>query len=281
MLDDGTNVHGTYVTVDKIVDAYTVRFSLEHFEQMGFQFADKGDEIWFIQKPNPERGVINEVVKVNVLNEKYTELTFKNKIPTTLSKGDLLENKTWNPQFTMRKCAISKHRARNIIIKTPKKIVIEDNYLSSDMSSVMLRGESKFWYESGGVEDVLIRNNHFVDCAHGGSEHSVLRVSPILSSDFDQKALYDRNIRFENNRIETFDNRIFWGDRLDGLTIKNNTIKQTKGLKQLFPKAPLFDLENCKNVEISGNTYEGSATYFINADEATKKTMKVKDNKGF
>ena len=281
MLDDGTNVHGTYVKVDKIIDEYKVRIALHHFEQMGFKFADKGDEIWFIQRPSSNRGIVNEVVKAEFINDKYTELTFKNKIPTNLSKDDVLENKTWNPVFTMRGCRITKHRARNAMIKTPLKIVIEDNYFSSDMASIGLRGETSKWYESGAVEDVIIRNNTFVDCAHGGTDHPVLWVSPKLNKSFNQTEIYDRNILFENNTIETFNNRIVWADRLDNLTFKNNTIKYIKTSKNQNTKAPLFDILNSKNISITDNKIEGFINVdFVKTDKSSKKTLKVKNNKG-
>ena len=282
MLDDGTNVHGTYVKVDEIIDEYTVRIALHHFEQMGFQFADKGDEIWFIQKPSPSRGAVNEVVKAKFINEKYTELTFKNKIPSTLAKEDILENKTWNPTFTMRNCRVTKHRARNAMIKTPLKIVIEDNYFSSDMSSIGLRGETVVWYESGAVNDVIIRNNTFVDCAHGGTDHAVLWISPKLHADYNQSEIYDSNIVFENNVIEGFNSRIVWADRLDGLIFKNNTIKQTNTAKSLYPKAPLFDFYDSKNIFISKNKVEGfKENTTINTDKVSKESIKIKNNKGF
>ena len=281
MLDDGTNVHGTYVKVDKIIDEYKVRVALHHFEQKGFQFADKGDEVWFIQKPSPARGDVNEVVKADFINDTYTELTFKNKIPETLSKDDVLENKTWNPIFTMRNCRISKHRARNAMIKTPLKIVIEDNYFSSDMASIGLRGETFKWYESGAVEDVIIKNNHFVDCSHGGTDHPLLWVSPNINREFDQTEIYDRNIIFENNTIETFNNRIVWADRLDNLIFRNNTIKFVKTTKTLYPEAPVFDFINSKNINLCDNTIEGFKNVnYIKADKKSQKTLKVKNNKG-
>ena len=282
MLDDGTNVHGTYVKIDEILDEYKVRIALHHFEQMGFQFADKGDEVWFIQKPSPKRGVVNEVVKAEFINEKYTELTFKNKLPKSLSKDDILENKTWNPVFTMRGCSVTKHRARNAMIKTPLKIVIEDNYFSSDMSSIGLRGETSKWYESGAVGEVVIRNNTFVDCAHGGTDHAILWVSPKLNKKFDQTEIYDSNIIFENNTIETFNNRLVWADRLDGLIFRNNTVKFTKNSKNQYPKAPLFDFYNSKNIEITNNKVEGfEGEIDVEADKTSQKSLKVKKNKGF
>jgi len=280
MLDDGTNVHGTYVEVNKILDKHTVRVALKHFEQTGFEFAGIGDEIWFIKSPNPNRAEIDKVKKVRYINNVYTDLTFENELPKDLKEGDILENKTWNPTFTMRGCTIRDHRARNIIIKTPLKIIIENNDLSSMMSSIMLRGETYYWYESGAVEDVTIRNNRFVHSAYGGAEHAVLTISPRLGEAFNQTTLYDRNIIFENNTIETFDNRIIWADRVDGLIIRGNSIKQTFTEKQQYPNAYMFDLENCNHVEISNNSYQGTNTKFIKADDASRKNLVFKKNKG-
>ncbi|RKR12175.1 parallel beta helix pectate lyase-like protein [Maribacter vaceletii] len=281
MYDDGTNVHGTYVLVDKIIDRKTVRVKLGHDQQMGFEFAGTKDEIWFIKNPDPRRKEINVVANVTVINDYYSDITFVNSIPEDLKKDDILENKTWNPNFTMRSNIIRDHRARNIIIKTPKKIIIEDNDLSSMMSSIMLRGETFYWFESGNVEDVVIRNNRFKHCAYGGSEHAILKVSPRLAKTFDVTIPYDRNIVFENNRIETFDNRIIWADRLDGLIVRGNTIIQTNTEKPKYPDAYMFDLINCKNVEISKNVYKGNSKNGIKTDEASAKSLKVKRNKGF
>ncbi len=280
MLDDGTNVHGTYVEVDAVLDARTVRVELKHFEQLGFVFAEKGDRVWFIVRPEPGRAGENEVDEVRVVNDRFTELVFKDPLPATLSKGDLLENKTWNPSFTMRGCTVRNHRARNIVLKTPGRIVVEDNDFSSMMSSVFFRGESYFWFESGAVGDVLIRNNRFSHCAYSAMEHAVLYVTPRLGGGFDDTIPYDRNIRFEDNRIETFGNRIVWADRVDGLVIRGNIIRQTKDGGPRWPNAGLIDLRQCRNVEIAGNTYEGNHAKTVLADEATKATLVVGDNKG-
>ncbi len=281
MLDDGTNVHGTYVEVDEILDDHTVRVALKHFEQMGFEFAGVGDDIWFIQNPSPKRAAENVVVAVSVLNDRFTELRFKNKLPDGLTSGDVLENKTWNPTFTMRNCTIKDHRARNVVLKTPKKTVIENNEFSSMMSSIFFRGETYFWYESGAVEDVVIRNNYFKYCAYSGMEHAILYITPRLGKTFDKTELYDRNIRFENNTIETFDNRIVWADRVDGLLISGNTIKKTTDAPSLYPNAPIFDFQNCKNVEILRNSYNGNHANTLNSDPNSNKRLKLKGNKGF
>ena len=84
----------------------------------------------------------------------------------------------------MRGNSFEKHRARNVVIKTPLPIVIEDNDFSSHMSAIFLRGETFYWFESGNVENVFIQNNRFRDCASSGMEHAVLYVTPRLGKTF-------------------------------------------------------------------------------------------------
>ncbi|MHB0754805.1 alpha-1,3-galactosidase-related protein [Polaribacter sp. M15] len=281
MLDDGTNVHGTYVVIDKVIDHKTVRTKLVHFEQRGFEFASPGDEMWFIKQPSPERNEIGLVNNVKLINEEFSEVRFNAEIPKDLKPGDILENKTWNPEFTMRGCTIKNHRARNIVLKTPLKTVIENNYFSSMMSSIFFRGETFFWYESGAVNDVFIQNNMFDYSAYSGAEHAILNITPRLGKSYDTSIIYDKNIRFINNTIKTFGNRIVWADRVDGLVIKDNIIIKTNNAPELYPNTPLIELKNCKNTVVEKNKYKGDFKIAIEADEQSKKTLVVKKNKGF
>ncbi len=274
MLDDGTNVHGTYAVVDKIVDDKTLLVKFGHFEQMGFEFAGVGDEMWFVHQPSVKRASVATVEKVRMLNEKYTELSFTKALPTQIKPGDLLENKTWNPTFTMRGTTIRDHRARNIVLKTPLKTVIENNHFSSMMSSIFFRGESYFWFESGIVEDVTIRNNVFEDVAYAGAEHAVLYITPRLGKTFDQTEVFDKNIRFENNTIKTFGTRIVWADRVDGLLIQNNTIEQSIDKPVLHPNRPLFEFMHSNNLVLKNNSYQGDKVMAVKADAHSQKTLK-------
>jgi hypothetical protein len=112
-------------------------------------------------------------------------------------------------------------------------------------------------------------------------QHAVLWVSPKLGDGFNSNESYDRNILFENNLIETFQNRIVWADRLDGLVFKGNTIRQVGNHKSKFPNSYLFDFENCKDIFISNNVYEGDVINIIKTDKLSKENLKLKKNIGF
>lgn len=273
MLDDGTNLRGTYVIVDKVINDKTVRFKFGHREQLGYEFADRGDEVWFIQQPNTDRQQVNTVTNVNVINQTYSELTFSNVLPKDLKPGDMIENKTWYPTFTMRGTSIKNHRARNVVIKTPLKTVIEDNYFSSMMASILFRGETFVWFEAGAVGDVLIHNNHFEYNSYFGGEQAVLYVTPKLGKTFNQDQLYDRNIRFVDNKIDTHGGRIVWADRVDGLLIENNIIDKNIDKEQLYPNAPVFEFMHSRNVTLKNNRYQGDYKTAVKVDSMSAKTL--------
>jgi hypothetical protein len=281
MLDDGTNVHGTYVVVDEVLNDRQVRVELRHFQQHGFQFAAPGDELWLIHAPAPGRAAVRTVAAWHQLNERYSVVSFVEPLDNSLRPGDLLENKSWNPSFTMHGCTITDHRARGIVLKTPRPILIENNIFSSMMSAVFLRGESKYWYESGNVEDVLIRNNYFDYCAYSGMDHAVLRVTPRLGDQFASDSSFDRNIRFVGNSIRNFGNRMVWVDRVAGLHIINNTFVQTAEAPVLHPDTPLIELTFCSDVRIEGNVYHGPNARSLAVDPASAASLSLKNNQGF
>lgn len=272
MLDDGTNVHGTYVQIENILSKYSVKAKLIHFQQHGFEFARKGDKSWFIISPDPNRGYENTVSNFNQLNDSIMEISFQKPLPDILKKGDLIENKTWNTEsFTMRNCIIHNHRARNIVLKTPGKTIIENNYFQSMMASILMRAEAFYWYESGANENVIIRNNTFYNCTLGGGEQALLYISPKFNKNFDKQYYVDKNIIFENNTINTFDNKIIYATSVDGLIIRNNKIIQTNDYKAYNPDKPLIQLIHCKNQNINeDNVYKFHSSQFIEIKHSLK-----------
>ncbi|MDX9749071.1 MAG: right-handed parallel beta-helix repeat-containing protein [Paludibacter sp.] len=255
MLDDGTNVHGTYMEIDSVIDSKRFVASLKHFQQAGFVFAKPGEKIWILSAPDPTRSNLNTLTDVRKISDTLYELTVQRKLAGNIKKGDLVENKTFNPHtFVVQNCTIRNHRARNIVLKTPGKIEIRNNYFQSMMASILIRGEAMQWYESGAVDNVMIENNHFENCTLGGGSQSILFISPRLNSRFDPTILFDKNIVFRNNTINTFHYNIVDADRVENLTITGNTILLNKNYPPFNNKKQAFVTKKCQNVVIKENS---------------------------
>jgi len=266
MLDDATNVHGTYVTCNQIIDSSTVAIKFGHFQQEGFDFADKGDTLRFINRTNLLSLGKGVVKNIDIVNENYYTITFEEKLPKFEDKNVAIENVSWMPSLEIKNCVVKQNRARSLLISTSKSVIVENNYFASMMAGIRICGDANYWFESGPVSNVIVRGNTFENLGIGGhAPQAILQIDPVIGKKYREDGYYHKNIIFENNTIKTFDPLIIYALSVDGLTIRNNTIIQTKTFPKIFSDLSMFDLQNCTNVKIVGNTYKGDNEASISA----------------
>lgn len=95
------------------------------------------------------------------LNEREFILETEKPFSRTIQAGMALENLTWTPDVEIRNCRFLSNRARGLLISTPGKVVVENNFFASSGSAILIAGDANYWYESGAVRDLLIRGNRF------------------------------------------------------------------------------------------------------------------------
>jgi hypothetical protein len=258
MLDDATNVHGTYMIINEVIDSVTVAVKFGHFQQQGFDFAEKGDTLRFIGRTDLMPVGTGVVKNIDMINENYYTITFEEQIPEFSKKNIAIENITWMPSLVVKNCTVKQNRARSLLISTSKPVLVENNYFASMMAGIRICGDANYWFESGPVSNVIVRGNTFENLGIGGhAPQAILQIDPIIGKKYRENGYYHKNIVFENNTIKTFDPLIIYALSVDGLIIRNNTIILTKTYPHIFNDLSLFDLQNCTNVKIEGNTYTG------------------------
>ena len=280
MLDDGTNIHGTYVRVNKIIDAYTLAVETYHPHQSGFLFGEEGDLVQILDQKNLQ--ITSEPMilkKVKRVNEKISYLTFDKPIAGKVEMYDGIENISWQPTAIIENNVIRNNRARSMILKTRKKVVVRNNHLSSQMASFRITGDLGLWNESSPNEDLLIENNLIENCVYGGNgAQAIFLIDPQYVDKKNFEGKYSKNITIRNNVIKTFDSSIMHAISVDGLVFENNQIIQTDTHKPIFPDTKNIQIINCNNVNISGNKYmrlDGKeATIYIDEKSANVKISK-------
>ncbi|GAF02159.1 alpha-1,3-galactosidase-related protein [Saccharicrinis fermentans] len=265
-LDDAANIHGTYQIVEDVLDEYRIGVRMGHHQQKGFVIGVPSDTIGLVRLSDSFDPYDQLTVKdIQYLNGRYQIITFHQKLPQGIQKGDLIENLSAYPEVWVQNCNIANNRARGLLISTPKKTIIEDNYFSTEMEAILIPVESSHWYESGSASNVLIQNNTFQDCQHSGYKRGVIR----LDTDDDNTNLAFRNIEISNNIFNQFDNMIVQIANVDGFKFIGNTISNSGTFPQLFPDAPAFTVDVSKNVVFENNTYGGKAKQLIVTDESS------------
>ncbi|WPR71348.1 right-handed parallel beta-helix repeat-containing protein [Flavobacterium sp. NG2] len=262
-LDDAVNVHGTYQQVEDILGENSIGIKVGHYQQQGFSIGVPGDVIGLVNLHQSffeyDKLTLKSIEKIN---SRYHIITFNEKVPASLKAGDYIENMSAYPELLVQNCTISKNRARGLLLSTPRKIVVENNYFATEMEAILVPVESGYWYESGSALDLTIRNNTFQDCNIGGQNRGIIR----FETDDESKNIAFKNILIENNKINQFDNLILEVNNTDGLKFKGNTITNSGTFKMLFPENPAFSIKTSKNIIFENNKYSGKANPILKSD---------------
>jgi hypothetical protein len=183
------------------------------------------------------------------------EVEFAAAAPEAIKVGDALENLTWAPDFTARNTWFGSCRARGLLVSTPGRVVIENNDFVSSGAAILIAGDANGWYESGAVQDVLIRGNRFhPSCLTSWYQfgEGIISILPIIPQPDPEKPFH-RNIRIEGNQFDMFDYSVLYALSVEGLAFKDNTIKHNTQYRPWQGRKAMLTFEACKRVEVSGN----------------------------
>ena len=252
-LDDATNVHGSYVIVEDVFSAKKIGVRVGHFQQGGFDFAEAGDKIGFINQKESANVVFEATVQsINKLNERYYIITLNENVAEKLSKDYVVENLDWYPELTITNNHFADNRARGILLSTPKKTIVRNNYFSNMMSAIFIPVELTWWYESGSAQDLLIEGNTFGDSAYGGGDRPVIYIE----TDLDKTDYIFGKITIKNNSFNNFNPSILKANGVRYLEFTDNKIENSKSFPALNYEAYVLDVHHIdtlliKNVKIT------------------------------
>ncbi|WP_279120659.1 right-handed parallel beta-helix repeat-containing protein [Bacteroides acidifaciens] len=256
--DDFINVHGMYVEIADIVDEYTFHTGCSERQNMTI---GAGDELWFLKHDSLKRGVVNRIkaIRKETDDKGCTSrlVTLEKPMPVSIAAGDFVENKSYLADFEIRNCRIlKKHRARGILVTTPGKVTIENNYFRTAGAAILIEGDVDYWYESGSCKDVRIQNNVFEDCFTSGHEwgEAVITVTPSYRPNSDHTLCYHENIRIEGNTFRHYDYALLYARAVRGLTFAGNVVERSYNYAPFY-RETMFYLDGCKQADISGNRY--------------------------
>lgn len=281
MLDDGINVHGAYVKVGEYLGDRELLCEISHFQQWGLTFAEPGDKFALLSRETVLSFFEATVEKIRVLNDRRFVMTLAD-VPATMPDEPLsAENLTWYPNLVMKNNTIRDNRARSVLVTTKGKVLIEDNYFSSQMHGILIEGDNNKWYESGAVQDVTIRNNVFDNIGYEVTERYPLLASPLFTPQQRMgEGQYHRNIRFTDNTIRSLNGLPANARSVRGLNITGNTVELSTDYPAVSEGAAIV-LEYCDEVTIENNEAKGFGRTLAITRSADTADIEIHGNDGF
>jgi hypothetical protein len=268
-LDDGINVHGAYVLVEDILAKNKIGVRIGHFQQAGFQFAEKRDNVGFINPKDSAEVVFKTTVKsFYKLNKDYYIITFNEEITDKLSNGYVVENLDWYPEVIITNSQFADNRARGVLLKSPKRTIVKNNYFSNMMQAIIISGGiNTWWYESGGAQDLIIEGNTFGDCNYDGGKRPVISISGKLENEGRMLG----NIIITNNTFNNFNPSILKATGIKYLEFTNNTINNSKTFAATEPDAFVIDVNQIETLKMENIKISKDFKNKVKAEEIKNK----------
>jgi hypothetical protein len=255
MLDDGINVHGSYlkITGQPSPDHLLVEFG--HSQSFGFTFAAPDEHLRLVD-PKTTIGYATATVKtVHRLDDKHIDLELENPITANVKDADVVENADWNPTVVYRNNHIRNNRARGVLFSTPAGVTIEDNLFDHLSGPAILMGsDAHFWFESAPSHHVVICHNRFVDPLIGKFGSSVILLSPPFRPAGDANGYGLEDVRIEDNQFRLFQRPLLYATSTEQLTFRRNLVTEEKDYESWTPSdAPVFSFNHTRCIDVSGN----------------------------
>lgn len=253
-MDDPLNIHGIYGRIIERRDDHTLLITLVHEMQKGVEFVGANDDIRLIRCKDLSpygKNVVKECIRIS---KDYMLVTAMNPLPENIEENDTIENMSWNAELIIRNCNFKANRARGPLISTPRKALVENNVFNIPGCGILIEGDSNYWFESGAVEDVTIRNNTFLECTFGNWGSAVIQVTPGVKEP-EKAECYHRNIRIEGNTFILFDSNLLYAHSVDGISFKNNIIESSDMYKKHGLMTHVIKLRACRCIDISCNEF--------------------------
>ena len=156
-LDDPVNIHGNYLQVES-VNGRTVRLRTKHGSHAGFFPYRVGDALEFVDAHRRDVKASAHVASWTPDANDDTACTVTvDADVSAVAAGQLVENATLNPDVTIRNCTFTDFY--HLRLSGRGTYLVENNRFERGSAAVMGMDLADYWYESGRIQNMTIRNN--------------------------------------------------------------------------------------------------------------------------
>jgi hypothetical protein len=257
-MDDATNIHGNYATIDRIAGPRCIELRFMHSQHAGFPLLAAGDSAAFSdgRTLHPLGGAA--VCAVNVINRDLLSVHLSDDLPSGVVTGSLVHNAGQTaPEVEITDCVFTGNRARGILLGSAGKSRVENNLFHNPGAAILLEGDGKTWFEQAAVRDLVISGNRFENCNFGVWGNAVIEISsPHLDENGTGERCH-RNITITGNTLVSFDGTpLLVAKGAEGLVFEGNTCEQSDAYPPCRMAASPFLLEHCSQASITLDTDE-------------------------
>ena len=221
--DDGLNVHGVYTRLQDLTDG-GMEVALMHQEQFGFCPYRAGDLLSLIDRKTLSRVAEFRVTDAQVNGKDQSRIAVCGEFLSGLDglaalDEVLVENPLRMPDLHLHHNHF--HHYPNLRISGGGAMLVEHNLLECSKSAMVISDLWDYWYESGRVRDLVIRNNRMVGCNRLGTYPAFLQIGVSGFDDATAPKIHNR-IEISGNLFADVGQYVLTAGGVSNLTVHDN-----------------------------------------------------------
>ena len=250
--DDDVNINSGVGWIDG-VDGRTVTFEAD-----GSMNADPGDTMAF---RDPQFNLTDATAVVESeerLENGRRRVVFREELPAAVRKGGFLFNlDNTGGNYVIRNNYFHEHRARGLLLQTSDGLVENNTFYKTTHNAIkIIMDINGVWHEGTGADNVVVRNNKFIECAVIGTE--IIEVGTHLLDRSNRSNAFT-NVRIEDNEFRDICGNLMVVNNVNGFVFRGNTVTLGDAFRHDVGQGRAYFLRDCVNVDFSGNTYTDAA----------------------
>ncbi len=251
--DDDVNINSGIGLVNSVDGSRTLTFEAD-----GSMNLDAGDTAVFRNTRFDLMNYTAVVESCERLDNGQRQVTFTGDLPGSVKKGCFLFNRdNTGGNYVIRNNYFHEHRARSLLLQTSDGLVENNTFYKMTHNAIkIIMDINGVWHEGTGADNILVRNNKFIECSVIGTE--IIEVGTHLL-DMSNHSNAFTNIRIENNEFRDICGNLMVVNNVNNFVFKNNTITLGSAFRHDVGQGRSYFLTDCVNVELSGNTYTDAA----------------------
>lgn len=241
--DDALNVHGSYCRVDSLSEGGR---RLYFKAPPGVALNKVGESLWLIDETTMQRSREYAIEWAGLVDGNLFAVHLSESPGIEFNDRLFVESASLYPDVLIEHNRFGRaNRARGILLTSPGKMVVRDNVFESSGTAILVEGDLTYWYESGAVRDLTIKDNYFDRCHTSQWGHSVIAFSPSPVPEDDSLPRYHTGVSITGNRFDLIEPSVLYARNVGGLEFKDNDIKVVGGYPPVGNMQSPVVLEHC------------------------------------
>lgn len=221
-LDDAINIHGTYTRIKNIISENEIEVEFCQKEQGCTGFCEAGDVLIVSDGESYSEKCAIEVASAKMISDRLANIILKKQLMNKVKIGDLLENQQRSPEVEISGNFIKS--CPNLRISSAKPIKIENNTIAATWCGLVIADLMQYWYESGKVYNVIVKNNTFCDITPLGKVNGIT----IFHSKGEKNEGYHENISIIDNKFVLKDGTAIKAENVKNFEMRGNRVNTEK-----------------------------------------------------